>query len=283
MATLFKRDNGVYYVVQLVRRRRKWRSLRTCDELEARQLFEPIRREEEKKTCYYLSDYCEDFEKRARVHLSNGTIEIYKSSVKNFVRVCGDLPITKVTTLDVESFKEMRIREVKPVTLNIELRTLRALFNDALRLKLINENPFKNVKLARTLNEEAAHLDEEDFHKLILAIDDIEFRNIVVFATFTMMRRSEIVNLLWSDVNIDRKIIIVRNHDNFRVKGGRPRVIPMCGWVYNFLFRAQRTSSHVFADSLRRPLQPDSITSRFKRYAKKAKMNLPAASSGVSS
>jgi len=51
-----------------------------------------------------------------------------------------------------------------------------------------------------------------------------------------MMQRAEIVNLRWADVAMARKIIDIRDHEGFRVKGGKPRVVPMCRWIYDYIF-----------------------------------------------
>ena len=62
-------------------------------------------------------------------------------------------------------------------------------------------------------------------------------------AVFTLMRLGEIVHLKWLDVDLRRKEIYVRNSATFRVKGGKPRTVPMNGWVFAFLTRKGTAAS----------------------------------------
>jgi len=270
MSSLIKRYNQVYYVVSTERGKRVWRSTHTTDEIEARKLYGEYEWDNCKHTNLRVSAFRNEFRKTACLNLVAGTIKIYDLSLKAFERLCGDKLIRTITTYDVEKFKQLRANEVKHVTLNIDLRTLRAAFNYAKRLKLIDENPFHGVKLARLPDREAAFLTENDFHQLINTIDDISFRNIVVFAMFTMLRRGEIVNLQWADVNVDRKYLVVRNHDGFHVKGGKPRVIQMCQWVYDYLSHMNHTSQYVYVGPHNNRIGANTLTRKFKYYVRQA-------------
>jgi len=107
--------------------------------------------------------FSEDFQKRARLNFAEGRVKIYALTFKAFIRLCGDIPIQRVSTYDVGTINQLLAKEVSPVTLNIDLRSLRAAFNDAKRLRFIDENPFQDVKLARLPNTEAPSLSEVEF------------------------------------------------------------------------------------------------------------------------
>jgi integrase/recombinase XerD len=273
MATLIRRSNGVWYIVTCKNGKRKWHSLHTKDEAEARRMFEDYEREHKRRTDYRVSVFSDDFQKRAQLNLSRRTLNIYGLSFRNFVRLSGDKPMGRVSTLDAELFKQKRAEEVSAVTLNIELRTLKAGFNDAKRLKVIGENPFEGIKLARTPHKEGAYLGENDIRILLMAIDDPVFRDLIIFTVFTMTRRAEVVNLRWADVDFGRRAICVRDHGEFRVKGGKERLIPMCPTVFQILSRIPRGSDHVFTDRNGIPFNGDTLSRKFKRYIRKAELN----------
>ncbi len=92
-----------------------------------------------------LSEFLIDFLSYAEGSFSKETVEIYKASLKNFVSIVGDLPLVSYTPQHFDIHKTERQKPVKvvtikdghvseklktvsPVTVNIELRTLRAFF-----------------------------------------------------------------------------------------------------------------------------------------------------------
>jgi integrase len=68
----------------------------------------------------------------------------------------------------------------------------------------------------------------------------------VIFAVFTMMRIGEIVNLRWSDIDLERKEFHIHSNEKFHVKRGKPRTVPMNRWVYTFLRGCSVRREYVF-------------------------------------
>ena len=74
-------------------------------------------------------------------------------------------------------------------------------------------------------NIQTEDLSSEQIDKLLHVLNeesDIQVANLVRFALFTGMRRGEIFNLKWSDINFQKKIIRIRNP-----KGGQDVTIPL--------------------------------------------------------
>jgi integrase len=49
----------------------------------------------------------------------------------------------------------------------------------------------------------------------------------VLFAAMTGARRGEILNLTWDDVNLKERLVTIHSSVNYRVKGGKVRVVPL--------------------------------------------------------
>ncbi len=274
MASLFCRNNGVYYVVFSKGGKRVWLSLRTKDINEARTAFQDVKSGLKRESDYRLSYFLERFVESVRLHLAEGTISIHRNSICNFIRLCGDRRIRTITPEQVEHYKIQRVKEVKHVTVNIELRSLRAAFNYAKRIKLIEENPFDMIKLLRNPDDgEASHLSEGEIHTLLGGIEDPGFRDLVQFVIHTMVRRGELIHLTWEDVNLERREIVIRNKKHFHVKGGKPRWIPMSEWVYKFLLDKQKRSNYIFCNQFGAPLTGGTISHEFKKYVRKTNLN----------
>jgi len=269
MPSLFLR-NGVHYIISSEKGKRVWRSLRTRDEAEARQLFQEFERERLRKTRTTVSAFFEDFLDRAPLNFRLKTVTMYAQSFRNFLRMCKNKSLNKVTPLDFEAFKQRRAKEVSPVSVNIELRTLRAAFNEAKRLRLIEENPTEGIRPVRVPYKEASYLSESEFHRLLSVVDDSEFSKLIKFAVLTMMRLGEITNLRWKNVHLPRREIHVSSNGEFRVKGGRPRTIPMNSCVYDLLSARVQMAECVFTNCRGQPLNGRAVSRRFKRYVRKA-------------
>lgn len=273
MASLIRRTSGIFYCVTSEGRKRVWRSLGTRDPGIARQSFVEISREWLKRNRATLSGFFEDFLARAPLHFSPKTIVMYRGAMDDFVRICGEKLLKSVTVLDVERFKQRRAEEVSAVSVNIQFRTLRAAFNEAKRLKLIEENPFSSCRQVRQADKEASYLSETEFRQLVASIEDPEFAALVRFAVYTMMRLGELVNLKWSNIDLERREIHVRNDPStgFRMKCGKPRLVPMkTQGVYDFLLLRRRLSVYVFHGPDGNRLNPTSVSHRFKSYCQKA-------------
>ncbi len=82
---------------------------------------------------------------------STGTADIYKYTANSFLKFLGgkDLHIDKITPALIESYeRHLRSNKLKPNTVSSYMRTLRALYNAAVREKLIPDKkdyPFSNV------------------------------------------------------------------------------------------------------------------------------------------
>lgn len=160
--------------------------------------------------------------------------------------------------------------KVKAISINVQLRHLRCAFGEAVRLGLIDHNPFEGVRPLRVPPKEAAFLSEADLRSLLKVIPDLEFRNLVVFAFLTAMRLSEITNLRWEWIDFTKQALQVKNYGGFEVKGGRSRWVPMNRWVLEYLQGKERLSEFVFPNEKGGLRNGTTVSRRFKRFVRKA-------------
>jgi integrase len=88
-------------------------------------------------------------------------------------------------------------------------RVLRNAFQHAVRMQLIPRNPFDSVKPPKCPNITMAVLDENETAKLIKAAQTTEIYTAVAIASFTGLRRGEILAVRWSDIDWDRRQLSV--------------------------------------------------------------------------
>ena len=120
-------------------------------------------------------------------------------------------------------------RTVKPSTINRELTTLKCALNRAVAWGKLKENPATKVKLFRENNQRVRYLEKEEL-KCLLGHCSPRLAAVVLFAVNTGMRKGEIQNLKWRDVNYERGLITLTE-----TKNGEIRYVPINEIVRNVL------------------------------------------------
>jgi len=142
----------------------------------------------------------------------------------------------------IEQFKQRRIKAGKaPATINRELSILSKVFTVAVRNEKAELNPCTNVERFALDNERVRYLTEDEEKRLFAAMGDNEqLKDIVSVALHTGMRRGEIFNLKWFDLDFERGVIHVR-----KTKTKLNRVVPMNARVRAVFDKQRRSSEYV--------------------------------------
>ena len=181
--------------------------------------------------------------------------------------MAGDIPLPSLTMQHLDNFKIKRLIEVSAVTVNRELQALRASMNTAVSWKFIEINPFSKMKQLNIPEQQPKYFSKIDFQKLIFMINENWLKEIIVFAVLTGMRRGEILNLRWQDIDLQQKTIHIQSNPTFRTKQGKHRVIPMNEIVFNLLTGRKVNSSCEYTFHLDgRKINDDYVTKKLKRY-----------------
>ena len=78
----------------------------------------------------------------------------------------GNKLLDSLSARDVDLYRTYRMKRVSPVTVNIELRMLRAAFYTAVGWNLLKENPFRRFSQARVPEQQPTYFSKEDFQRL---------------------------------------------------------------------------------------------------------------------
>jgi integrase len=244
MPTLLKRSNGVYYaIVSDGHGHRRWVSTGKRIRSQALKVFA------ERSQTAPRSVHGKPIEQFFREFLDYGqnvyapeNLQVYRRAFHGFIRHIGNIKTDAVSQRHVDTLKSKRLGEVGPVTVNMELRTLRAAFYMANRWKLTAENPFKQVRLCPLEEQAPAYLSIQDFRLLLSCMNQPWLRDLIIVAAFTGMRRGELVQLRWSDVDLGKDVLTIRSHGKVRTKFGKMRVVPMNPQVREAILRRQEQS-----------------------------------------
>ncbi|MDD5546307.1 MAG: tyrosine-type recombinase/integrase [Candidatus Omnitrophica bacterium] len=157
--------------------------------------------------------------------------------------------LSEITPQMVEQFKAKRVTEVKPATTNRALALLKSIFNKATAWnKFDGRNPVKGIKFYKE-HPRLRFLEREDITKLIDNNTE-PLKSIVIIALNTGMRRGEIFNLKWHDIDFERGIISL-----YQTKNGEQRKVPMNEQVKQTIIAVRKTpdSPYIFCNKDKRP------------------------------
>lgn len=167
-------------------------------------------------------------------------------------------------------------------------------FNWAVKKRLIPTNPFRGAE--KPVGDPRRPLTDQEFCLLLRSTCPKEngiypsgrkvypsdrkkrkkpspgarFRQVLFFLRLTGARPGELCNLQWEDIDLDNKVIILRQHKTSK-KTHKPRVIPLHPVIVKLLIyirRLEQNSSHVFLNHRTNPWNKNSLSQRMQRARK---------------
>ncbi|HEY3294945.1 MAG TPA: tyrosine-type recombinase/integrase [bacterium] len=176
-----------------------------------------------------LRAFARDYLEYSRATKALKTCQADASALKDFTRVVGNLEVKAIRREHFEQFRLVRLQQIKPTSVNIALRHLRAAFSWAADRGYVSINPATRVKLNRVPHDlHPRFLSASEIERLRgAAQQDAPLLNAINVALWTGMRRNELVNLRWADVDLNRRVITVQCYGNYRTKSGKSRMIPL--------------------------------------------------------
>jgi len=126
--------------------------------------------------------------------------------------------------LDVDRLRLKYLKTHSPQTTKHILALLKRIINFGVKRGLCPALPFI-IEMPRVDNIKDDSLTEDQLQALVSAIsedDDPQAGNLMLTALFTGMRRGELFNLKWSDIDFERDFISIREP-----KGGKNQNIPL--------------------------------------------------------
>jgi len=249
-----------------------------------------------------LSDAIEQFlHAKRREGLQESTVETYEYKLNAFSRHAPTGAMVRDVKPDhVHSYLHAKVnqgqeneRAPSNATKRSRYRHVRAFFSWADENELVDESPMDGVSKPRKEEKEKAFLKPEDVKKLLRSIDahrqmregepgptpdDRWLKHMIRVAVGTGLRRGELLNLQWGDVDLDAGRLVVRNREGFTAKSGDERTVPLRGDARETLRamyerRSPLDNEPVFVDADGNPPKPDRVSKRFKFYVRKAKLS----------
>ncbi len=136
----------------------------------------------------------------------------------------GSLPLRHFNTMLVEQYQTERLQKNKPATVNRLIATLSHMFTKAVDWNMVEEETVKRIRKVKLLpenNRRLRYLSKEECQALINICENY-LKAIVTIALNTGMRKGEILNLKWQNVDLKHGFILLEI-----TKNGERREIPI--------------------------------------------------------
>ena len=154
----------------------------------------------------------------------------HKTLLRQLVAEFKATPLSRFSVALIMEYRNKVRERASIVSANRHLAFLRSMFNKAIEWeKFIGVNPAAKIKLERENNHRLRFLSEEEISRLLSHCYS-RIYPIVACALLTGMRKGEILQLSWENVDLERGNIYVLNS-----KSGKPREIPIAARLGSIL------------------------------------------------
>ncbi|MEM3434460.1 MAG: site-specific integrase [Candidatus Methanomethyliaceae archaeon] len=172
---------------------------------------------------YTFSELADQYLKFVEVQRSYQT---KKYVVNKLVQVFGSLQLRKFSSMHVEHLQVQMQKEGYEIAyINKVTTVLKHMIKKAVDWNMVEPAVLERVRKASNLkgeNKRLRYLTREEVLNLLSAAEP-HLRPIIQVALLTGMRKSEILSLKWSDIDLKNGFILLRTSKNYE-----PRHIPMC-------------------------------------------------------
>jgi integrase len=148
----------------------------------------------------------------------------------------GDTPISEISLQMIDGYKTSRVRKrAAPKTINNELVNLSHMMTMAARWGYINSNIVLNVVKLRVPKRNMRFLNQQEIQRLLNAASKSYIYPIIVTALHTGMRKSELFNLKWTDVDFEHQLITIQSNEDWHTKNYGARTLSITPNLYDVL------------------------------------------------
>lgn len=213
-----------------------------------------------KKPEFYIDVFVDKYFEHCEQVNAPKTVSNDRHRLKSFLKFIGDKRLTEITPLLIYDFQAEYLASRSRSSWNHMLTLIKSILNKAIEWQIIENNPIKYIKKLK-IDQTFNYFTKEEIDSIMGAVREPLKAAVTILAN-TGMRRSELYNLTWKDVDFKNRRIIIQ-----KSKSRKIRAIPMTDTVYNSL--KEITILPKKGNYVCRPFKPDWYSRAFKSVLKK--------------
>ena len=208
-----------------------------------------------KKIEDFTLEYLEWIKTNRRPH----TLRSYNTILVTFntyLKKTGIDSLENITPKLLEDFKQYRLSVSKTCTVKNNIIVLKAFFKKAVEWGYLSSNPAENLRPVEITDSKPIRFLSEDEYTRFMEVcknEYPEFYPMFYMFIHTGLRKSELLNLEWIDIDLKNGFIHIRSKNGFRPKGidkktgkAKERIIPMHDGLKKVLQTIPREEERVF-------------------------------------
>ncbi|MEE9608934.1 MAG: tyrosine-type recombinase/integrase [Myxococcota bacterium] len=177
-----------------------------------------------------------------RTYNKPATLRSARISLGHLVRFFGDRELSTLSREDLEAYVRQRRQTVKDVSVNTDLRVLRAFLRFGVETGALERLPLRVRMLKVARKRELPVLGEAELERLLRHAHG-RYYGIILIAGVTGLRSAEIVNLQWRDVYFGESRIAVTSKPDWSAKSHQERSVFVGQRVLTWLARHRAASA----------------------------------------
>ncbi|MGB2863108.1 MAG: tyrosine-type recombinase/integrase [Sedimentisphaerales bacterium] len=207
-----------------------------------------------------LRDFVEDSLTRTSNQIRESTRREYKSAMEDFIRVIGNIDYRRVCLKDAEFYRQSCLdKGNSPATVSKKLTEIKCIFSAAVARNQLDDNPLKCIKMPKCSRNEINIYSDSECERILKAAQDFTQKSneqtrlrwdlFIVVAISTALRRGELLNCTWGDIDFEEQTIKVSPKANttqmweWLIKDTDCRTLPLTDGLTQFLVDHQGRQS----------------------------------------
>ena len=175
-----------------------------------------------------LRDFMEDSLTETGDQIRESTQIDYREAMEDFIRTIGNVDFQSVSLAHGELYRQACLdRGNSSATVSKKLRAIKRLFKLAVNRKQLDEDPLRHIAMPKVPRKKINIYADEQCRLILRAAHDyvaerdpkksLKWDLLITVALATAMRRAELLNCTWGDVDFDAQTIEVNPKQNTKV------------------------------------------------------------------
>ncbi len=199
-----------------------------------------------------LRDFMRDSLTRTGDQIRESTRREYKSAMEDFIRIIGNIDYQRVSLQHAELYRQSCLDNGNsPATVKKKLTEIKTVFQTAVKRMQLEDNPLKYIKMPKYSENEINIYNDAECERIVKAALEftkksneekhLKWNLLIIVALSTALRRGELLNCTWADVDFDEQTIKVSPKTNtaeiweWQIKDNERRTLPMTDMLTKLL------------------------------------------------
>lgn len=255
-------SNGFTFVLRYVGEdgKRKWDTLGHANQRKAEK--QCARKEKKLRMGYIepgslkLKEFTNDSLTKTGNQIRESTRDEYDSAMRDFIKKIGNIDYKTVTLDHGERYRQLCLDSGNsPATVAKKLRHLKRLFQLGVKRKQLEENPLRYIDMPKSRKKKIRTYSDVECQRMAKVSRqycqewNLQYRPqwdlMIIIALMTGMRRAELWNCTWSDIDFEEQVINITPKENtestwrWDIKDADERTLPLTDEVTQFLVDQQ--------------------------------------------